>query len=152
MTALYYPTKWLSKLLALTSNCCQYASIYIYIYIYIYIKSFCSLSAFSRIFSSNLHDSSLYSPFALCVPRSTELYSLHRASTMIPDLNLLTYLKVFGVLPLQRHPSPLSGSIWFFIVFSILSLIFFLFTVFTNIFFLSYHCFTYIFLFTVLHE
>ena len=38
-------------------------------------------------------------------------------------------------MPLQRHPSPLSGSIWFFIVFSILSLIFFLITVFTNIFF-----------------
>ena len=63
-----------------------------------------------------------------------------------------THTKVFGVLPLQRHPSPLSGSIWFFIVFSILSLIFFLITVFTNIFFLSYHCFTYIFLFTVLLE
>ena len=63
-----------------------------------------------------------------------------------------TYITVFGVLPLQRHPSPLSGSIWFFIVFSILSLIFFLITVFTNIFFLSYHCFTYIFFFTVLLE
>ena len=55
-------------------------------------------------------------------------------------------------MPLQRHPSPLSRSIWFFIVFSILSLIFFLITVFTNIFFLSYHCFTYIFLFTALLE
>ena len=54
---------------------------------------------------------------------------------------------------MQRHPSPLSGSIWFFnVFFSILSLIFFLITVFTNIFFLSYHCFTYIFLFTVLLE
>ena len=64
----------------------------------------------------------------------------------------IKHIKVFGVLPLQRHPSPLSGSIWFFIVFSILSLIFFLITVFTNIFFLSCHCFTYIFLFTVLLE
>ena len=29
-------------------------------------------------------------------------------------LLLLLLLKVFGVLPLQRHPSPLSGSIWSF--------------------------------------
>ena len=38
---------------------------------------------------------------------------------------------------MQRHPSPLQGSIWFFHYFIHFSLIFFLITVFTNIFFLS---------------
>ena len=54
----------------------------------------------------------------------------------------------FATAPL----SPLGEHFLVFLVFSILSLIFFLITVLTNIFFLSYHCFTYIFLFTVLLE
>ena len=45
------------------------------------------------------------------------------------------YLKVFGVFPLQRHPSPLSGSIWSFHYF--FTYIFSLVTVFTSISFLS---------------
>ena len=53
-------------------------------------------------------------------------------------MRYLIYLKVFGVLPLQRHPSPLSGSIWSFHYFIIFHLYFFL-SMFSLIF-LSYHC------------
>ena len=54
---------------------------------------------------------------------------------------------MFGVLTLQRHRSPLSGSIWSFNYF--FSLIFFLLSLFSLVF-LSYHCFTYIFLISIL--
>ena len=60
--------------------------------------------------------------------------------TIIETSNMLLLpLKVCGVLPFQRHSSPLSGSIWYFhyYFFIIVSLRFFLITVFTNISFVS---------------
>ena len=54
-------------------------------------------------------------------------------------------------LALQRHPSPLSGSIWSFHYFFTFLLLFFLLTLF-SLKFLSYHCFTYIFPIDILFE
>ena len=76
--------------------------------------------------------------------REIRKWPLLFTSYMDHVIYLSIYLKVFVVFPLQRHHSPLSGSIWSFIIFSLIHF-FFLLSLFSLIF-LSCHCFTYIFL------